>query len=78
MWEECNILKSMLEDYICGLEDFLDDLDEYGGWDKFEVELDEVRVNIDMVDEGIFLDFLEIRFEIMIELLVVLVEGVEF
>lgn len=76
-WEERNILKSMLEDYTRGLEDFLDDPDEHGGRDKLEAELDEVRANIDMVDEGIPLDFSETRFEIMTESLVASVEGVE-
>ncbi|KAG0563827.1 hypothetical protein KC19_8G062200 [Ceratodon purpureus] len=76
-WEERNILKTMLEDYTRGLEDFLEDPDEHGGRDKLEAELDEVRANIDMVDEGIPLDFSETRFDIMIESLTASLEGVE-
>jgi len=76
-WEERNILKSMLEDYTRGLEDFLDDPDEHGGRDKLEAELAEIRTNIDLVDEGIPLDFTETRFETLTESLTASVEGVE-
>lgn len=76
-WEERNILKSMLEDYTRSLEDFLDDPDEHGGRDKLEAEFEEIRTNIDRVDEGIPLDFSETRFEIMTESLIRSVEGVE-
>lgn len=76
-WEERNVLKSMLEDYTRGLEDFLDDPDEHGGRDKLEAELAEIRTNIDMVDEGIPLDFTETRFETLTESLAASVEGIE-
>lgn len=77
VWEERNVLKTMLEDYSRGLEDFLEDPDEHGGRDKLEAELEEVRANIDMVDEGIPLDFSETRFDIMTESLTASLEGVE-
>ena len=76
-WAERNILKTMLEDYSRGLEDFLEDPDEHGGRDKLEAELEEVRSNIDKVDSGIPLDFSETRFDIMVESLTASLEGVE-
>jgi hypothetical protein len=76
-WEERNVLKTMLEDYTRGLEDFLEDPDEHGGRDKLEAELEELRANIDMVDEGIPLDFSGTRLEIMTESFTASLDGVK-
>ena len=76
-FKERDMLKSMLEDYSHGLEDFLDYPDEYEDMENIEDEFEMVRDRIYLVNEGVPLDFSETRFDVMIESLAASLDGCE-